>query len=64
MSASRLSDRKCRRIQRITGLTIVRGWSWGGYDSWDYDDDPLHYSSCPELFGYPAEQPAITSEDS
>ncbi|USH45322.1 hypothetical protein SEA_RUTHIEJR_44 [Mycobacterium phage Ruthiejr] len=31
MSAQRLSDRSRRRIERSTGLAIVRAWAHGGY---------------------------------
>lgn len=31
MSAQRLSARSIRRIERSTGLSIRRAWSWGGY---------------------------------
>jgi hypothetical protein len=31
MSAQRLSDKSRRRIERSTGLTIVRAWAHGGY---------------------------------
>lgn len=32
MSAQRLSERSRRRIERATGLTIVRAWAHGGYE--------------------------------
>jgi hypothetical protein len=73
MSAQRLNDRSRRRIERSTGLEIVRAWAHGGYvfnfvtpehrhgwwdkktGEWGWDDDPVHYSSCTELFpGYAA----------
>ena len=31
MSAQRLSDKSRRRIERSTGLSIVRAWSHGGW---------------------------------
>lgn len=31
MSAQRLSDKKLRHIQRVTGLPVVRAWAHGGY---------------------------------
>lgn len=31
MSAQRLSEKKTRRIERWTGLKIVRAWAHGGY---------------------------------
>lgn len=31
MGAQRLSNKTCRRIARITGQEILRGWAYGGY---------------------------------
>jgi hypothetical protein len=31
MSASRLSEKSVRRIERSTGLDVARAWSHGGY---------------------------------
>lgn len=31
MSAQRLSARSLRRIERTTGLEVLRGWAHGGY---------------------------------
>lgn len=32
MSAQSLGPRWIRRLRRVTGLDVVRGWSHGGYD--------------------------------
>ncbi|AII28183.1 hypothetical protein VC74_gp87 [Mycobacterium phage Sparky] len=42
MSAQRLSDRSKRRIERSTGLSIVRAWSHGGYIFDFVTDDHRH----------------------
>ena len=31
MSAQRLSERKTRKVARITGLPVIRAWAHGGY---------------------------------
>lgn len=31
MGAQRLSDKKTRKIARVTGLPVIRAWSHGGY---------------------------------
>jgi hypothetical protein len=45
MSAQRLSDKSRRRIERATGLDIVRAWGHGGY-TFDFviaaDNDDRH----------------------
>lgn len=42
MSAQRLSDRSRRRIERSTGLTILRAWGHGGYVFAFVTDDHRH----------------------
>ena len=45
MSAQRLNARSLRRIARVTGLPVVRGWSHGGYVlsfAYSYDDWQTH----------------------
>jgi hypothetical protein len=68
MSAQRLSDKSIRRIERSTGLPVVRAWAHGGYvfnfvtadhrhgawdkktGRWEFHDNPMHYTSCAEMF--------------
>lgn len=68
MSAQRLNAKSVRRIERTTGLSILRGWAHGGYvfafvtedhrhgfwrkkdQTWGWDAEPTHYSSCDEMF--------------
>lgn len=46
MSAQRLSPKSTRRIERATGLQIVRAWSHGGY-TFDFviadAESPVHH---------------------
>lgn len=44
MSAQRLSDRSVRRIERSTGLSIVRAWAHGDYTFYFVTTDHRHGS--------------------